>query len=1351
MRYVVQVVRGHREKGWRRGRRRVAALIGALALMLSLAAVARAAFPQDAPNDPSYAPAEGTPDKCFQNSVNDEEHHHYSFMPQCAPGATDPENASGMSTDKAWKDYTAGNDQTLIAYVEGGINWRNGDAEELANRVFINRAELPVPNHARAAPVPVANTTPTCASYVNAYDANGDGSFNVVDYACDGRVGPQPADTGDSNGNGVLDPEDLIVKFSDGHDGYGAENDANGYVDDISGWDFYNDQNDPATLDSAYGHANGQQKQAAAEVNNGHQGVGVCPRCRLLPVKAGAEALDASYQLAEAWLYAADMKTDVIVSVTADLGYSTFMAQAVQYCWDHDIVMVEASNDFNSIDHQGGMFHEHVLPGNGVVTNSQNIPGPEANAITTTYRARSGLTSWGTHNMFSVATQGGSTSESTPTVGGALALVIAEGKEASAQHLINTPLSNSEAIQIVRDTASPITGNPNPPLGWEGNANSNWNMQYGYGRPNLWKALKKVHDNQIPPEAWIDSPEWYRVFDPSKPAQQSVAVTGHVEAPRSSVQGWKLEFAPGAEPADAAFHTAATGTTAKDGTLGNIDLSQVPASFWDQAQNPFHLSSTKTLETNDQYTVTIRVRVTDANGRLAEERRAIAVTHDPSIREGFPKLLGDHDGIAQPQLVDLQGTGRLDIVFGDSDGVIHAIDPVTGNELPGWPAHTTAVQVTKAHPGLSPGYESVLFSVAVGDVNHDGTLEVAVASVGGHEYLFDSHGALLPGWPRALDAGVSKPAIPRPDLPFTRVPIQAAISPPVMADLDGDGHLEVVQTAGDGRIHVFRTDGSDFPGWPVEVKLPDGYQPGNGNSIVIQDHKLDTPPTIADLDGDRHPEIVVRSQYGDAQGGDIQPGGVSHLHAFHADGSPVNGFPNNVQGIIIYYGSAQEAITEGTNSPISADVNGDGSDELETSPVIFSPSYQIKGDGSVGTVYGPEPDPVVVDALQRQASPDQLTGFLNGNLPTDVPVNFTTSGAFGHFGPGDNLTMAEPGSGGASVAGSLVTAGSGVAISNYMRAFDAQSGAVMPGFPAKQQGLNFLGSPTIADVTGDGSAEILAGGDSSALHGFAFGGGQAAGFPKFQSGWLLGSPTVGDLDGDGKVELVATTREGYLYAWNTDGTTAGNDEWWSVRHDERNSGHYGSDTRPPGALRDAQLSGDHNTISWKAPGDDWYAGKADHYEIVQSDSRITPPSYDQAESVSGPPAPADPGAAQTFQVPSGAKRYIAVRAVDNAGNLGPPAIFQLRPEPPPPVMKLTVSPREARTGKTYNFRLSVSSASTSCRSGATVRLGGESATTGSTGVAHISHRFSSPGKKVAKAAKSGCAPDEATVTVVRRR
>src|SRR6476646_6224790 len=237
--------------------------------------------------------------------------------------------------------------------------------------------------------------------------------------------------------------------------------------------------------------------------------------------------------------------------------------------------------------------------------------------------------------------------------------------------------------------------------------------------------------DNIPPVAWIDSPDWYSLYDPT--TTSSVPVTGHVAAPRSSHYTWTLDFAPGAEPANAAFITAATGSGSApfDGTMGSINLSQVPASFWNAA---FHLSSTKSLETNEQYSVTIRLRVTDASGRVGVERRSIAVHHDASLLPNFPKRIGP-GGEGQAALVHLHGTGKLDIVFGDADGSVHALDPATGAELPGWPVHTNPTVVVKSHPGINPGFEPIISNVAVGDLRHNGSLQVVATSTTGTVYV----------------------------------------------------------------------------------------------------------------------------------------------------------------------------------------------------------------------------------------------------------------------------------------------------------------------------------------------------------------------------------------------------------------------------------------------------------------------------------------------------------------------------------------------------------------------------------------------------------------------------------------
>src|SRR5947207_6698396 len=91
--------------------RATVALLGTIALIVAMSsqAVAASHWPQTAPNDPSYAPAERNP---VGYAPSDEQTYLYSFLPKSAPLATDPEGAAGMSVDRAWRDYTIGRADT---------------------------------------------------------------------------------------------------------------------------------------------------------------------------------------------------------------------------------------------------------------------------------------------------------------------------------------------------------------------------------------------------------------------------------------------------------------------------------------------------------------------------------------------------------------------------------------------------------------------------------------------------------------------------------------------------------------------------------------------------------------------------------------------------------------------------------------------------------------------------------------------------------------------------------------------------------------------------------------------------------------------------------------------------------------------------------------------------------------------------------------------------------------------------------------------------------------------------------------------------------------------------------------
>src|SRR3954454_8332884 len=516
----------------------------------------------------------------------------FDFIPRCTPLAKDPDGASGLSANRVWRDYTTGDPSVVIGYVEAGINWHSDLARDLANKVYLNAKELPPP------------TTP-----------DNDPALSARDYS----------DTPDYNGNGYVDPEDIIKRFSNGRD-----DDHNGYVDDISGWDFYDNQNDPATTDSAYEHSDTQMSRAAAEANNGIAGAGLCPRCRLLPIKAGAEAIDGEPELAQAWLFATDSHAQVVISETAELGYKTYARRRTEYAYRHGTVIAESSNDFNSTDHQGGMFHPHVLPGNGLVPDREGMQA--LTRLKTTYRQRSSVSSWGTHNVFSVPAAGGTTSASDPEVAGSVALITSAGRG------LNPPLSAPEAVQVMRATASDID---DPLLAWP--SKPGWDLQYGYGRPNLPKAAAAVRQGDIPPVAAIERPDWFSLYDPTR-SKAKIPVSGWVKAPRAPRFRWQLQLAAGAEPGDGDFRQIGSGTGAKSfsGRLGRITLRSIPKSFWQRA---YALSQTKTTETTERYTVTLRLRVTDASGRVGEDRRTIAVQHDPNAVRHFPRRIGPGGGI----------------------------------------------------------------------------------------------------------------------------------------------------------------------------------------------------------------------------------------------------------------------------------------------------------------------------------------------------------------------------------------------------------------------------------------------------------------------------------------------------------------------------------------------------------------------------------------------------------------------------------------------------------------------------------------------------------------------------------
>jgi hypothetical protein len=172
-------------------------------------------------------------------------------------------------------------------------------------------------------------------------------------------------------------------------------------------------------------------------------------------------------------------------------------------------------------------------------------------------------------------------------------------------------------------------------------------------------------------------------------------------------------------------------------------------------------------------------------------------------------------------------------------------------------------------------------------------------------------------------------------------------------------------------------------------------------------------------------------------------------------------------------------------------------------------------------------------------------------------------------------------------------------------------GSIADVFPQLMNDLQFFGAPAVADISGDGMPEAIQGSGVYDLRAFDLNADVPAGWPKFTNGWMVGTPAVGDVDGDGLLEVVATTREGYLFVYDTGGDECGNIPWRRYHHDEWGTGNYHTDARPPASLRPEDVTeviglaaGSVAVTVAAMPGDDLYCGDLAGIEARYSDSAI---------------------------------------------------------------------------------------------------------------------------------------------------
>jgi hypothetical protein len=271
----------------------------------------------------------------------------------------DPSVATGWQTSTGRPDVT-------IAVLDSGIKWNDLAAmKDLRAKFRLNRGELEQPRHDRAQ---ATEPDGECATFADAWDANGDGVFNVLDYACDSRVDAAPA-LGDGpveDGRPLLDPQDVLIAFTDG-----ADDDGNGLTDDVVGWDFLDDDNDPFD-DVQYGHGTGEARDSTSEADNGGE-LGTCPNCTSIPLRVGDSFIADESDFAQAVLYAVDNDVRVVQEALGTLNHSSLGRDAVEYAYRHDVAVIASAADEAAQHHNWPSNEPHTIVVNSVTQYDETL------------------------------------------------------------------------------------------------------------------------------------------------------------------------------------------------------------------------------------------------------------------------------------------------------------------------------------------------------------------------------------------------------------------------------------------------------------------------------------------------------------------------------------------------------------------------------------------------------------------------------------------------------------------------------------------------------------------------------------------------------------------------------------------------------------------------------------------------------------------------------------------------------------------------------------------------------------------------------------------------------------------
>jgi subtilisin family serine protease len=909
--------------------------------------------------------------------------------------------------------------------------------------------------------------------------------------------------------------------------GNGVDDDHNGFVDDVRGWDFVGASADQITPDNDpadhEGHGTHVAGTVAAEGDNSLGVVGVAWKSRIMAIKAlddAGQGPDSS--IAGAIIYAADQGADII-NASWSGPESQAIADAVNYAYGLGVVVVAAAGNDTADTNR---FSPSKLPASIVVASLSPFDGA---SYFTNYGNKLDVAAPGEDILSLQAGTGGyvrlsGTSMAAPHVSGVAALILSH----------NPSFTNEQVRQILRTTATDL-------------GSAGRDIVFGYGRVDAARSV--LVSSAL--EAKVLGPADGDVVNVASPA---VTIT----AKGPGFARYTLELGRGASPSS--WSTLASGTTAVSrSAVATVNTATTPDGLY-----------------------TLRLRAFDGAGKVYDDNvqfqvRFLAIT-SPATPPTPARTIERKPGT----VVDVIGTARgpsfqsyrlewapgagATTGFSTSGMVLtgNGSAPVQDDLLGRWTTPATlagdyTIRLVVNDTGFSSEATTIVY------------MEPALASsawpllVGPANYEDAVMPARRPdGSPRFVLCGSRNSGAPcrsyAPDGTFTEGPLQSSADfQPAIGNLDGQPGDEVVAADG-GSLKVFSADLT--PSLVISTGRPERFGV--------------EPVSLADLDNDGIPEILAVAH------GTAVPS--ASLHVYRANGQPFSSrYPLAITSPLTPAGVNETRV-------MAVDLDGDGRKELVVTVVDLSGSQftlqAFNGDGTARSgwpnpsfpsrfVYGMAAADLDHDGkneiiLAESSSGSTLIRVVSntGAVRSGWPVNLgSATSTYLAIGDLDRDQRDE------------IVVGHGLGLFALR-----PDGSALPGFPR----AGIFSAPVIADLDNDTFPEVLVGTftgsgqgnvsrdvtlmafrkDGSTLRQW-----RILGVANRQVGFV--TPSVGDFNGDGKVDIVANLGliEGggasgllinsgmtYLEAGTT--FNAAGADWPLTFHDPQNSGvRPGSDLR----------------------------------------------------------------------------------------------------------------------------------------------------------------------------------------------